>query len=142
MVSPGSIRGDPASQSLTGSPRIEDGQYGDVDPGGLHATMPVHTEEGVVFAPDTGRDVVFFVGSDDYLLSFKQVLETRLLYRGFSKRAIRRATPPQRLVGRLELPYSSVSTFHSPFGTMASESISISFPSRTRSETSTSVLAG
>ncbi|WP_254532737.1 DUF1326 domain-containing protein [Natrinema gelatinilyticum] len=40
---------------------VQDGYYGDIDLGGLNAAMLVRTEEDVMFAPDTGWDVVLLV---------------------------------------------------------------------------------
>lgn len=40
---------------------IEDGRYGDVDLSGLDVAMLVYTEEGVMFAPETGWYVVLLV---------------------------------------------------------------------------------
>lgn len=40
---------------------IRDGQYGDVDLSGLSAGLLVSTEAGVMFAPDTGWDVVLLI---------------------------------------------------------------------------------
>ena len=40
---------------------IREGQYGDVDLGGLSAVLLISTEEGVMFAPETGWDVVLLV---------------------------------------------------------------------------------
>lgn len=41
--------------------RIRDGQYGDVDVSGLGVGLLISTEEGVMFAPDTGWNVVLLV---------------------------------------------------------------------------------
>lgn len=41
--------------------RIRDGQYGDIDLSGLGVGLLVSTEEGVMFAPDTGWNVVLLV---------------------------------------------------------------------------------
>lgn len=43
---------------------IHDGRYGDVDLGGLAAAMLIYTEEGVMFAPDTGWHVVLLVDEE------------------------------------------------------------------------------
>lgn len=40
---------------------VQEGHYGDVDLSGLGVAMLVLTEEGVMFAPDTGWDVVLIV---------------------------------------------------------------------------------
>lgn len=41
--------------------RIQDGQYGKVDVSGLGVGLLISTEEGVMFAPDTGWNVVLLV---------------------------------------------------------------------------------
>lgn len=43
---------------------IQNGHYGDVDLSGLKAAMLVYTDEGVMFAPDTGWHVVLFVDEE------------------------------------------------------------------------------
>lgn len=43
---------------------IQSGHYGDVDLAGLSAAMLVHTEEGVMFAPETGWDVVLLIDDE------------------------------------------------------------------------------
>jgi hypothetical protein len=43
---------------------IRDGTYGDVDLSGLSVAMLISTEEGVMFAPGTGWDVVLLVDED------------------------------------------------------------------------------
>jgi len=43
---------------------IREGNYGDVDLGGLSVGMLVETEEGVMFGPGTGWDVVLLVDED------------------------------------------------------------------------------
>lgn len=40
---------------------VEEGHYGDVDLGGLSVGMLISTEEGVMFGPETGWDVVLLV---------------------------------------------------------------------------------
>lgn len=40
---------------------VRDGHYGDIELDGLSVAMLVHTEEGVMFAPDTGWDVVLLI---------------------------------------------------------------------------------
>lgn len=40
---------------------IDEGQYGDVDLSGLNVAMLVYTDEGVMFAPDTGWYVVLLI---------------------------------------------------------------------------------
>lgn len=43
---------------------IQEGEYGDVDLSGLSVAMLISTEEGVMFAPDTGWDVVLLVDEE------------------------------------------------------------------------------
>jgi len=43
---------------------IREGQYGDVDLGGLSAVLLISTEEGVMFAPETGWDVVLLIDDE------------------------------------------------------------------------------
>lgn len=51
--------GDVCTASLAW--HIEEGHYGDVDLSGLSVGMLVSTEEGVMFAPETGWDVVLLI---------------------------------------------------------------------------------
>jgi len=43
---------------------IHEGQYGDVDLSGLSVGLLISTEEGVMFAPETGWDLVLLVDED------------------------------------------------------------------------------
>lgn len=55
---------------------IHDGQYGNVDLSGLNAAMLVYTDEGVMFAPDTGWHVVLFVdeaADDDQRAALEEI---------------------------------------------------------------------
>ena len=40
---------------------VEEGNYGDVDLGGVDVAMLISTEEGVMFGPETGWDVVLLI---------------------------------------------------------------------------------
>lgn len=43
---------------------VREGHYGDVDLGGLSTVLLISTEEGVMFAPDTGWDVVLLIDDE------------------------------------------------------------------------------